>query len=34
MAWIKEVEVHEAEGKLKELYDRIGARTKGSVANI
>ncbi|KAB3530507.1 peroxidase [Alkaliphilus serpentinus] len=34
MAWIKEVEVQEAEGKLKELYDRIGTRTKGRVANI
>ncbi len=34
MAWIKEIEVNEASGKLKELYTRITARTKGNVANI
>lgn len=34
MAWISEIEVKDATGKLSELYDRIGARTHGSVANI
>lgn len=34
MAWIKEIEVNEASGKLKELYTRITVRTKGNVANI
>ncbi len=34
MAWIEEIEVKEASGKLRELYNRITARTKGNVANI
>lgn len=34
MAWIKEIEVNEATGKLEKLYDKIGGRTKGNVANI
>ncbi|ERJ10996.1 Alkylhydroperoxidase AhpD core protein [Haloplasma contractile SSD-17B] len=34
MAWIKEIETEEAEGKLKEVYEIITSRTKGSVANI
>jgi len=34
MSWIKEVEVKNAKGKLKDLYERIGSRTKGNVANI
>ena len=33
MAWIKEIEVEEAEGKLKEVYNRILKRTD-KVANI
>lgn len=34
MAWIDEVEPHEAQGKLKDLYERIGSRTGGKIANI
>lgn len=34
MAWIKEVEVSNVQGKLKELYNRIIGRTQGHVANI
>jgi len=34
MSWIKEIEIHEAMGKLKDLYNRIGQRTNGGVANI
>jgi uncharacterized peroxidase-related enzyme len=33
MAWIKEIGVEKAEGKLKEVYDRILKRTD-NVANI
>jgi alkylhydroperoxidase family enzyme len=34
MAWIREIEIPDAKGKLKTLYDRITARTKSNVANI
>ena len=34
MAWIKEIEASKAEGKLKDIYKRIGKRTNGNVANI
>lgn len=34
VAWIKQIEENEAQGKLKELYNRITSRTKGRVANI
>jgi uncharacterized peroxidase-related enzyme len=34
MAWIKQIGIEEAQGKLRKLYDRIVGRTKGSVANI
>lgn len=30
MSWINEIEVNKAEGKLKELYGRIGSRTKAN----
>ncbi len=33
MAWIKEIDIEKAEGKLKEVYDRILKRTD-NVANI
>jgi uncharacterized peroxidase-related enzyme len=34
MPWIKVVEPQDAQGKLNDLYTRIGARTGGAVANI
>lgn len=34
MAWIKQIEENEAQGKLRELYKRIANRSKKGVANI
>jgi len=34
MSWIKEISSEEATGKLKELFESIGGRTSGNIANI